>query len=143
MTTKKYLSQVLEIETTIKLLSAEIEHRRAMAQSISAVISDSDRVQSSGSYDKMADKIAIIIDKEEELKNTIIYHDQKRDEIVKELNQLENTTYFNVLFGKYISGLSLYEIGEYMNRKQRQMVNIHGYALLAFEKKFGEKYKNI
>lgn len=143
MTTKKYLSQVMEIEAKIKMLSAEIEHRRSMLQSVSAVKYDSEKVQSSGSYDKMADKVSTIVDKENELMDVIIRHDKIRDEIVGELNQLENTTHFNVLFGKYIAGLSLYEVGEYMNRKQRQMVNIHGYALLAFEKKFGEKYKNL
>lgn len=143
MTTKKYLSQVRDTEMKIRLMNAEIDHRRLMVQGISSPMLTSERVQSSGSYDKIADQIVDILEREKELVETIQKYDELRDRIVSEIQQIDNPMYFNVLYGKYVAGMSLSAIGDCVDRKERRMISIHGYALVAFEKKFGESYKNL
>jgi hypothetical protein len=68
---------------------------------------------------------------------------KRRDEIVSQINEIDNSMFFCVLYGRYIAGLSLHSIGEYAGRQSRQMRNINGRALQAFEKKFGEKYRDL
>ena len=142
MTTKQYLSQIIVLEQKIKLLNAEIYHRRQLAQSLSAVSIDEINIQHSGKNDVIGEKICEILSREEDLKRLIESYSKARDVIESEIGQMQNPLYYNVLYGKYIAGLTLFQIGEFIGRKPRQMVNIHNRALNGFEKIFGEKYKN-
>ena len=58
----------------------------------------------------------------------------KQNEIVRQLGQMENTTYRNILYYRYIKGLSYEEIATEINYDYYNTVKFHGYALNEFDK---------
>ena len=77
------------------------------------------------------------MDNTDEYYNKLNELDIKNLEVIKTLEKMENTTYRNLLYDKYINGIDLKEITEDPNYKfkdYKYACNIHGYALKEFDK---------
>lgn len=64
----------------------------------------------------------------------LIEQQKQQDKIVEKLEQMENPIYRNILFMKYISGLSLKEISYKMNNDYAVIRRYNGWALNEFDK---------
>ncbi len=87
--------------------------------------------------DKIAEDLANLMDNTDEYYNKLNELDIKNLEVIKTLEKMENTTYRNLLYDKYINGIDLKEITEDPNYKfkdYKYACNIHGYALKEFDK---------
>ena len=67
MDIKEYLNQIQRYEKVINNKLEEIEHLKSLATSISASAYGIERVQTSGSQDKIGDTIAKLVDAQREL----------------------------------------------------------------------------
>jgi DNA-directed RNA polymerase specialized sigma subunit len=139
MTTKQYLTQISVYDKRINTKLSEIFKLRTLLQSIT-VCSKEDVVQTSGSKDKLGDSIAKIVDLENEINDLVDEMVVTRKFIIEQIENMENYNENNVLYLKYVLGMSFEEVAENMNYSVRQVIRIHGYALSNFEKKYGKNY---
>lgn len=90
----------------------------------------------------MASSIVRYVDDEEELKSIMQEYKHKKDQIIDCINNMSKAKYSDVLYGKYIVGLSLEELSVQFGQTRRQMINILNSAHEDFEKRHGELYMN-
>ena len=139
MNTKQYLNQVRRYDRMISNKLSEIYQLKTLATSIS-VATDGDRVQSSGSKDRMGNTVARLVDLERETDKLIQVYTEKRQVIISQIDSMEDMNFYDVLFHRYIEGKTFEAISEDMHYSWRQVMRIHDDALAAFEKKFGSWY---
>ena len=139
MTTKQYLNQIDRINRMINNKLAEIYQLKTMVCSIS-VSADEDKVQTSSDKDKLGNSVAKIVDLENEINKTIDMYVGKRERIISQINAITDIMEYQVLFSRYIEGKTFEQIAEDNEYSVRQILRIHGNALVEFEKKFGQEY---
>lgn len=127
MKAKEYLQQAEDMNVVINNKMAEKAQWKDIALGITAH-SDGERVQSSGSNQKMADAIARCIDIEAEIDRLIDRLIDLKLEITRTIEQL-NATEYDVLHKRYIQGMQFDEIGAARNRSKSWATTVHGRAL--------------
>lgn len=127
MNAKSYLKQLEKLDTIIKNKMIEQQQWKDIATNVTAH-SSGERVQSSGSQQKMADAINRFIDMEREIDDLIDrLVDLKRD-IVSVIEQLPVVEY-DVLHKMYIQHMTLYDVAEAKGKTYSWVTSIHGRAL--------------
>ena len=123
MRAREYLSQYIDIRCEIIRIKVVIEEIRADAEMLSGDI-ESERVQTSRKYDKMADYVAKMADKTEELsrKELAMYHILV--DIEHTIDQIKSTTIRQVLTHRYMitkdgKQLTWEEVASAINRSAR------------------------
>ena len=102
MTAKEYLKQVGRMNKEIENKAEEIQKLKDMATRITSS-TDKERVQSNSSQDKLGDAVAKIIDLENELQEIVTRNLDKRKYITKQIEELDNDIYYDVLY-KEVTG---------------------------------------
>lgn len=138
MTTEKYLSQAVRFERMIKNKFSEMTRYQDLITSVS-VSTEGERVQSSGSKDKIGEFASRIIDMQNEIQALTV----KRDMIINQIEGIENPDLYQVLYSKYVDGLNLYEIKDVIHCSKTQVYRVHEKAIAEFEAKYGKKYLKI
>lgn len=138
MTTEKYLMQAVRLERMIKNKINEMARYQDLITSIS-VKNESEKVQTSGSKDKIGEFASRIIDMQKEIQTMTT----KRDTIINQIECIENPDHYQVLYSKYIDGVYLNEIKDIIHCSKTQVYRIHERALTEFEEKFGKLYAKI
>ena len=140
MDTKQYLSQISRLDRMIKNKMTELAEFKELAYGLSA-INNEERVQSTPDFDKMSGKIAKIVDMENKIDSLIDEYVDKKNLIVSQIDSIENETYYEILFSRYIAKKTFEKIADEMSYSWRQIIRLHGRALQEFEKIYGETYK--
>lgn len=138
MTTEKYLSQAVRFERMIKNKFSEMTRYQDLITSVS-VSTEGERVQSSGSKDKIGEFASRIIDMQNEIQALTV----KRDMIINQIEGIENPDLYQVLYSKYVDGMNLYEIKDVIHCSKTQVYRVHEKAIAEFEAKYGKKYLKI
>ena len=138
MTTEKYLSQAVRFERMIKNKFSEMLRYQDLITSVS-VSTEGERVQSSGSKDKIGEFASRIIDMQNEIQSLTV----KRDMIINQIEGIENPDLYQVLYSKYVDGINLYEIKDVIHCSKTQVYRVHEKAIEEFEAKYGKKYLKI
>ena len=141
MDTKQYLGQISRLDRMINNKLAEISQLRELAMSISAVKNE-ERVQTTTNFDKIGTSYCKIEAMEEKLDKLIDEFVDKKNLIISQIDKIENETYYEILFARYIEKKTFEKIADEMNYSWRQIIRLHGRALQEFEKKYGFSYKN-
>ena len=125
---KKYLEQIekLDIMTANKLI--EQQQWRDLSLSITAAI-NGDRVQTSSSYEKMANAANKCMDIADEFEGIIDELAAKKKEVIAVIEQVENPTEYDLLHRKYIQHIELKDIAFWYNREYNWATTTHGRAL--------------
>lgn len=139
MNTKQYLNQIARINRMINNKLAEIYQLKTMVCSIS-VSANEDKVQSSSDKDKLGSAVAKIVDLENEINKAIDIYVDKKERIVSQIDSIKDIMEYQVLFSRYIEHKTFEQIAEDNDYSVRQILRIHGNALVEFEKKFGQEY---
>lgn len=142
MTTKEYLSQISRINRMIQNKLSEISQLRELSLSISA-ISNEERVQSSPNFDRLGTSYCKIEEMEEKLNEMIDEYVEKKEIIISQIDSMEDETYYDILFSRYIEKKTFEKIATDMNYSFRNTTRLHGKALQEFEKKYGQLYLDI
>lgn len=122
-----YLEQVEKLNAMIENKMAEVTQWRGVAMGITPHL-EGERVQSSGSQQKMADAINRVIDLQAEINGMIDRLIDLKQEIIKTI-ELLNATEYDVLHKRYIQGLQFDEIGAAKHKSKSWATTVHGRAL--------------
>ena len=140
MDTKQYLNQISRLDRMIQNKLAEISQLRELAMSVSAVKNE-ERVQNTPNFDKIGTAYCKIEEMEEKLDKLIDEFVNKKNLIISQIDKIENETYYEILFARYIEKKTFEKIADEMTYSWRQVIRLHGRALQEFEKKYGNTYK--
>ena len=140
MDTKQYLNQISRLDRMIQNKLSEISQLRELAMSISAVKNE-ERVQTTPNFDKIGTAYCKIEEMEEKLDKLIDEYVDKKNLIISQIDGIENETYYEILFARYIEKKTFEKIADEMAYSWRQIIRLHGGALQEFEKKYGNTYK--
>lgn len=142
MEAKQYLSQIDRLNKIIQNKLVEIYQLKTMAQSIT-ISNESERVQTSGCSDIVGNTVAKIVDKEREIEELTNYLINKKSLIISQIEGMEDTNMYHVLFNRYVKGSTFESIAEEMHYSTKQINRIHGEALLEFDRLYNEEYKDF
>ena len=118
---------------------AEIYQLKTMVCSISVSMNE-DKVQTSQGNDILGNSVAKIIDLENEINKAIDAYVDKKERIISQIDSIQEIMEYQVLFSRYIEFFTFEQIAADNNYSVRQILRIHGNALVEFEKKFGQEY---
>lgn len=139
MTTKEYLSQISRLDRMINNKLIELSQLKNLSCSLSAIPNE-ERVQTTPNHDKIGAAFCKIESMEENIDKLIDEYVDKKNEIIAQIDGMEDETYYDILFSRYIEKKTFEKIAADMNYSFRQVTRLHGKALNEFEKKYGEIY---
>lgn len=140
MDTKQYLQQISRLDRMINNKLAEISQLRELAMSVSAITNE-ERVKTTPNFDKIGTAYCKIAEMEEKLDKLIDEYVDKKNLIISQIDGIENETYYEILFARYIEKKTFEKIADEMTYSFRNVTRLHGRALHDFEKKYGNLYK--
>lgn len=124
---QEYLEQVEKLNVMIENKMAEVTQWRGVALGITSH-SEGERVQSSGSQQKMSDAVVRFVDLETEINDLIDRLVDLKREIIRTIERL-NATEYDVLHKRYIQGMTFDEIGAAKHKSKSWATTVHGRAL--------------
>lgn len=142
MDTKQYLQQISRLDRMIQNKLSEISQLRELAMSVSAVKNE-ERVQTTPNFDKIGTAYCKIEEMEEKLDKLIDEFVDKKNLIISQIDKIENETYYEILFARYIEKKTFEKIADELTYSWRQVIRLHGRALQEFERVYGNMYLNI
>lgn len=128
METKEWLSQPRKIDLLIRNKLIEKQQWRDLALGITANM-EGERVQSSGSQQKMADAIVKCIDMEAEIDRLVDRFIDKKKEVVQVIEQVESPIEYDVLHRIYIQYHTLQDVADHYGKEYGWATTTHGRAL--------------
>lgn len=132
MKAKEYLLQVSKIDKLIANKLIEKEQWRTIAQGTSGA-TEGERVQSSGSQQKMADAVHKMLEIESEINNYIDRLVETKQEVIHMIEQLQPIEY-DVLHIVYIQFKDFNDVAVKYNKSIKWVNRIHGRALANVQK---------
>ena len=137
MRAKKYLGRFAWYEDKIQRKLAEVYRNRVLAENVSVAFGQ-DRVQTSGSGDRIATFVAAIVDSEQDVADLL---QEFRDFSRVALSQLEGLcllgdsgmAQYKVLHARFVERQIFEDIAESLNYSERQVYNIYKEGLKLFE----------
>ena len=130
---KLYLRQVEMLDTKIKNKLIEQQQWRDIAMGITANIGG-ERVQSTGSQQKMADAINKCIDMETEINGLVDALIATKKEVIATIEKLDSPIEYDILHKRYIQYYELKEIAEHYGKEYGWITTNHGRALKSVQK---------
>lgn len=138
--TKQYLGQISRLDRMIKNKMTELSQYKDLIYGLSGVVNE-ERVQKSPDFDKMTGKVAKVLKIESKIAELIDEYVDKKNLIISQIDSIENETYYEILFARYIEKKIFEKIADEMMYSWRQIIRLHGKALQEFEKIYGKTYK--
>lgn len=137
MNAKDYLLQIQKLDKLIENKLQEVAHWKEVATG-TTVCSEGDRVQSSGSKQKMADAICRYMQMEDEINAAIDRLVDTKQKIIETIEMLSIDEY-DLLHKIYVQKKELYEAAMEMDRSYRWATSVHGRALANVQKILNER----
>lgn len=131
MRAKVFLEQLAKLNKLIENKMIERQQWRAIAMGTGQG-ADGERVQSSGSQQKMADAIARYVDIEAEIDAAIDMYVDKKNHIISVIEQLPVTEY-DILHKVYVQSIPLDEVAVMFCKSYSWATSKHGTALKAVQ----------
>lgn len=127
MRAKEYLSQISKIDRIIQNKIVEMKHWKAIATS-TTVSTEGERVQSSGSKEKMADAVCRYMDMQTEINDDIDRLIDTKQEIISTIEQL-NVDEYDVLHKIYVQFKTFQEVAAEKGKSYSWVTSKHGRGL--------------
>ena len=136
MNAKEYLQQISDIDEDIANKVAERDNWKKIlhgnATNTTAAIGG-ERVQSSGSKQKLADAVDKYVDIERRINDRIDELIAKKQEIVDTIDGLP-FKYRDLLHKLYVQGYELQEVADMKRKSYSNITTLHGHAISALQK---------
>lgn len=131
--------QVNKLDKMIQNKMIEKEQWLSMATSTTAS-SEGERVQSSGSQQKMADAVCKYVDMENQIDRFIDKLVDTKKEVISTIEQL-NAIEYDMLHKVYIQGMNLHEVADAYDKTYTWATTVHGRALKHVQEILNERGK--
>lgn len=137
MKAKEFLRQIQKADRMIENKLIEKEQWKSVAlgttahiqtAKIGGVVQGLDRVQQSGSQNKMADAVERYIDIETEIDEYIDKLVELKKDVISVIEQLDIVEY-DLLHKVYVQGIELYDVTNYYDKSYSWVTTIHGRAI--------------
>ena len=133
MRAKEYLRQLPEARKALECRMNHIKELKANISYMKGMRYDAVRVQTSPSGESLPQKqVEELADMERQLLAEMVKYHKLRYKITREIEQLPDERFREVLILRYVEGMSLREVAEKMGYSQDRIKHIHGYSLLSF-----------
>lgn len=142
MTAKQYLQQIERLDKNIQNKLSEIYQLKTLATNVTVAM-NGDRVQTSGDQDRTGKIVASLVDVEREAQSMIDEYLVKKKKIINQMNNLSKTSYYQVLYSKYVEYKTFNKIAEEMDYSWRQIIRIHGDALAEFGRVYSSEIASL
>lgn len=129
---KSYLLQVKKLDLQIRNKLVERQQWKDVALGITANIGG-ERVQSSGSKNKMANAVIKCVDMEAEIDALVDELINTKREVIATIEKLESPIEYDVLHKRYIQDISLQEIADHFKKEYGWATTVHGRALKSLQ----------
>ena len=126
--TYRYLNRVKSIDAMITKKQEQIDELRSIASS-TALHTDSERVQSSRSKDKLGDCCAKIADLCTEINHDIDTFVDTKADVMHSIDLLENLEEHRVLYCRYFQYMEFFKISQEINVSENTVFRIHREAV--------------
>lgn len=133
MKAKEYLEGIKRLDNIINSLIAEYDAIKGMTTKITAS-SEGDRVQASGSQERMADMVCKMVDCQNNINANIDKYVNMRNNILEVLQLLDNADHIAVLYKRYFEFKKWEQIACEIGIGWRGTLKLHGRALNAMDK---------
>lgn len=137
---KNFLLQLKKTDKLIENKLFEKEQWKSIAMGTSARMGG-ERVQSSGSQQKMADAVERYIDIESEIDRCIDRLIDTKKDVIGVIEQLDAIEY-DILHVVYVQYLTLEDVAQKYDRTYRWAAGVHGRALMNVMKILDERKRN-
>ena len=142
MTAKTYLKQIRVLYAKIEARLMDGYRLRCLVTKASSPhISDDVRVQTTRAYDPMGDMIAKIVDIENELNDLIDSYFDKKEVIIRQIEDMPEVDHIKVLSLRYIGNKTIDEVADEMGYTKRHTQRLHARALEQFERRYRDAIK--
>lgn len=131
---KRYLMQIRLTDVRIQHLQRYVDELREMLTDTGGTDYTKPRVKSSISPDTMAERVVKIADIEKKIDREVDRLIDIRDRIVWQIGRLDDPDEITVLELRYVHMLKWEEIADKMGYSLRRVYQIHGAALINFNK---------
>lgn len=128
MDAKEFLSQPKKLDLLIKNKLIEKQQWRDLALGITANM-EGERVQSSGSKQKMAEAITKCIDVEAEIDSLIDRLIDKKKEVIQVIEQLDSPIEYDIMHRLYVQYMTLQDVADHYKKEYGWATTTHGRAL--------------
>lgn len=137
MKAKDFLKQLKKLDKMIENKMIEFTQWRSIATGTTAQMGG-ERVQSSGSQQKMADAIDRYVDIENEIDKFIDKLIDKKKDVISVIEHL-NATEYDILHKVYVQYFTLDEVADYYDKTYSWATTVHGRALKNVQKILNER----
>lgn len=131
MDAKKYLKQLKRLDTMITNKLIEKEQWKAISLGTTAQLGG-ERVQASGSQQKMADAVCKYIDIESEIDACIDKLVDTKKDVISVIEQL-NTTEYDILHKVYVQYITLEDVAGMYGKSYTWVTTVHGRGIKAVQ----------
>ena len=140
MRAKEYLGQFGRYEDRIQRKLAEVYRNRVLAENVSVAFGQ-DRVQTSGSGDRVASIVASIVDGEREVEALLREYREFSRQAIFELEGMcllgdAGMEQYKVLHARFIERQTFETIAESLNYSERQVYRLYCDGMAQFEKMY-------
>ena len=137
---KDFLRQLKKLDKMIENKMIEKEQWKAIATGTTAQMGG-ERVQTSGSQQKMADAVGTYIDIEEDINRCIDKLIDAKQEVISVIEQL-NATEYDILHKIYVQYITLDDVAEMYDKTYSWVTTVHGRALKRVNQILNERERN-
>ena len=141
MKAQEFLRQYGKQQTIIASCWEEVERWKGVAHSVTGC-TEGERVQSSGSKQKMADAVISYSDIQADIEQRIAEAREIQNKIVRKISQLEESEYY-VLHSIYILGKQFKEVAAIKNKSISWATSLHGTALANLQTMLDAENKSV
>lgn len=141
MKASDFLRQLKKLNVMIENKLVEKEQWKSIALGTTAQMGG-ERIQSSGSQQKMADAVVRFVAIEKEIDECIDKLIDTKKEVIEVIEQLSATEY-DLLHKVYVQNLTLYDIANMYDKTYSWATTIHGRALKKVQEILDGKFKGV
>ena len=132
-----YLNQIIRLEQKIRHAKEEIAQRRDLVSSPTiAGEMKKDKIQTSLNLHRWEDAVVDIECLNNKLAIMINSYIAKREQIIRQIDEIETPLHAEILRGYYLQKKSLKQIAGELHYTHEHIRRVHGIALREFERKF-------
>ncbi len=133
MTAKEYLLEVQRVQANVERKKDELTEYCHAATSAPSPRLALEKVQCSGSLDKVGDIVSKIADLETEVMGEEFEFVLLRHDVINQIQRVGNAKYMKLLYLRYVKGMPLLSVAKAMGANYDYVRKMHGKALKAFE----------
>ena len=129
MTAMDYIKSLDKDDFYIDKCKKKIERLETLAENRSSKPFDNDRIQSSGSKDRIGDISVRIVEEKGKLARLIARSEEKREYLERQIDVIDDLEQQKILYYRHITKMRYEDIGDMLDKSPQTIQNKHSKAM--------------